>query len=199
LNTSSYRTMEKKRCGWCKWNILYKKYHDQEWGVPTFKDKILFEFLLLETFQVGLSWITILKKRNNFKKAFDYFDYNKISKYDFKKEEKLLNDPSIIRNQSKIKASINNSKSFIKIKESKGSFSNYIWDFISGEPIVNSFQKLNEVPAYTVLSEKISTDLKQKGFRFVGPTVVYSFMQATGMVNDHLESCFRHSEVILKR
>ncbi len=159
----------------------------------------MFEFLLLETFQVGLSWITILKKRNNFKKAFDYFDYNKISKYDFKKEEKLLNDPSIIRNQSKIKASINNSKSFIKIKESKGSFSNYIWDFISGEPIVNSFQKLNEVPAYTVLSEKISTDLKQKGFRFVGPTVVYSFMQATGMVNDHLESCFRHSEVILKR
>ncbi|MFL2601026.1 MAG: DNA-3-methyladenine glycosylase I [Flavobacteriaceae bacterium] len=191
--------MKEKRCDWCKGNTLYKKYHDQEWGVPTFKDKILFEFLLLETFQVGLSWVTILKKRNNFKKAFDNFDYNKISRYDFKKEEKLLNDRSIIRNQSKIKASINNSKSFIKIKESKGSFSNYIWDFISGEPIVNSFQKLNEIPAYTVLSEKISTDLKHKGFRFVGPTVVYSFMQATGMVNDHLESCFRHSEVILKR
>ena len=191
--------MKEKRCGWCKGNTLYKKYHDQEWGVPTFKDKILFEFLLLETFQVGLSWVTILKKRNNFKKAFDNFDYNKISRYDFKKEEKLLNDRSIIRNQSKIKASINNSKSFIKIKESQGSFSNYIWDFISGEPIVNSFQKLNEIPAYTVLSEKISTDLKHKGFRFVGPTVVYSFMQATGMVNDHLESCFRHSEVILKR
>ena len=191
--------MEKKRCGWCEGNALYTKYHDQEWGVPTFNDRILFEFLILETFQVGLSWITILKKRNNFKKSFDYFDYNKISKYDFNKEEKLINDTSIIRNKSKIKASINNSKSFIKIKESMGSFSNYIWDFISGEPIINSFQKLNEIPAYTVLSEKISKDLKQKGFRFVGPTVVYSYMQATGMVNDHLESCFRHSEVILKR
>ena len=191
--------MKKKRCGWCEGNALYTKYHDQEWGVPTFNDKILFEFLILETFQVGLSWITILKKRNNFKKSFDYFDYNKISKYDFKKEEKLLNDTSIIRNKSKIKASINNSKSFIKIKESMGSFSNYIWDFISGEPIINSFQKLNEIPAYTVLSEKISKDLKQKGFKFVGPTVVYSYMQAIGMVNDHLESCFRHSEVILKR
>jgi len=191
--------MGKKRCGWCEGNTLYTKYHDKEWGVPTFNDKILFEFLILETFQVGLSWITILKKRNNFKKSFDYFDYNKISKYDLKKEEKLLNDTSIIRNQSKIKASINNSKSFIKIKESMGSFSNYIWDFISGEPILNNFQKLNEVPAYTVLSEKISKDLKQKGFSFVGPTVVYSYMQAIGMVNDHLESCFRHSEVILKR
>ena len=191
--------MEKKRCGWCEGNALYTKYHDQEWGVPTFNDKILFEFLILETFQVGLSWITILKKRNNFKKSFDYFDYNKISKYDLNKEEKLLNDTSIIRNQSKIKASINNSKSFIKIKESMGSFSNYIWDFISGEPIINSFQKLNEIPAYTVLSEKISKDLKQKGFSFVGPTVVYSYMQAIGMVNDHLESCFRYSEVILKR
>ena len=191
--------MEKKRCGWCEGNALYTKYHDHEWGVPTFSDKILFEFLILETFQVGLSWITILKKRNNFKKSFDYFDYNKISKYDLNKEEKLLNDTSIIRNQSKIKASINNSKSFIKIKESMGSFSNYIWDFISGEPIINSFQKLNEIPAHTVLSEKISKDLKQKGFKFVGPTVVYSYMQAIGMVNDHLESCFRHSEVILKR
>ena len=191
--------MGKKRCGWCEGNALYTKYHDQEWGVPTFNDKILFEFLILETFQVGLSWITILKKRNNFKKSFDYFDYNKISKYDMNKEEKLLNDTSIIRNQSKIKASINNSKSFIKIKESMGSFSNYIWDFISGEPIINSFQTLNEIPAYTVLSEKISKDLKQKGFKFIGPTVVYSYMQAIGMVNDHLESCFRHSEVILKR
>ena len=191
--------MGKKRCGWCEGNALYTKYHDHEWGVPTFSDKILFEFLILETFQVGLSWITILKKRNNFKKSFDYFDYNKISKYDMNKEEKLLNDTSIIRNQSKIKASINNSKSFIKIKESMGSFSNYIWDFISGEPIINSFQKLNEIPAYTVLSEKISKDLKQKGFKFIGPTVVYSYMQAIGMVNDHLESCFRHSEVILKR
>ena len=191
--------MGKKRCGWCEGNALYTKYHDHEWGVPTFSDKILFEFLILETFQVGLSWITILKKRNNFKKSFDYFDYNKISKYDLNKEEKLLNDTSIIRNQSKIKASINNSKSFIKIKESMGSFSNYIWDFISGEPIINSFQKLNEIPAHTVLSEKISKDLKQKGFKFVGPTVVYSYMQAIGMVNDHLESCFRHSEVILKR
>ncbi len=191
--------MGKKRCGWCEGNALYTKYHDHEWGVPTFSDKILFEFLILETFQVGLSWITILKKRNNFKKSFDYFDYNKISKYDMNKEEKLLNDTSIIRNQSKIKASINNSKSFIKIKESMGSFSNYIWGFISGEPIINSFQKLNEIPAYTVLSEKISKDLKQKGFKFIGPTVVYSYMQAIGMVNDHLESCFRHSEVILKR
>ena len=191
--------MEKKRCGWCEGNALYTKYHDHEWGVPTFSDKILFEFLILETFQVGLSWITILKKRNNFKKSFDYFDYNKISKYDLKKEEKLLNDTSIIRNQSKIKASINNSKSFIKIKESMGSFSNYIWDFISGKPIINSFQKLNEIPAYTDLSQKISKDLKQKGFSFVGPTVVYSYMQAIGMVNDHLESCFRYSEVILKR
>jgi len=191
--------MQKKRCGWCAGDLLYEQYHDQEWGVPIFDDQLLFEFLTLETFQAGLSWITILRKRQNFKKAFDNFDCHKIAAYSDKKEEDLLSNAGIIRNRLKINAAIKNARTFIEIQKTNGSFANYIWDFVSGQPVVNHFKTSEDVPVFTPLAERISKDLKQKGFRFVGPTVVYSHMQATGMVNDHLINCFRHSEIELKR
>jgi len=178
--------MQKNRCGWCLGNALYEKYHDQEWGVPIFEDRLLFEFLVLETFQAGLSWITVLKKREYFRKAFDHFDYSKIATYGVHKEDDLLSNPGIIRNRLKIAATIHNAKAFMEIQKERGSFSNYIWDFVSGKPLINHYKKLEEIPAFTPLAEKISKDLKQRGFKFVGPTVVYAHMQATGMVNDHL-------------
>ena len=191
--------MQKNRCGWCLGNALYEKYHDQEWGVPIFEDRLLFEFLVLETFQAGLSWITVLKKRECFRKAFDHFDYSKIAAYGVHKEHDLLSNPGIIRNRLKIAATIHNAKAFMEIQKERGSFSNYIWDFVSGKPLINHYKKLEEIPAFTPLAEKISKDLKQRGFKFVGPTVVYAHMQATGMVNDHLTACFRHSQVGLER
>jgi len=191
--------MQKNRCGWCLGNALYEKYHDQEWGVPIFEDRLLFEFLVLETFQAGLSWITVLKKREYFRKAFDHFDYSKIATYGDHKEDDLLSNPGIIRNRLKIAATIHNAKAFMEIQKERGSFSNYIWDFVSGKPLINHYKKLEEIPAFTPLAEKISKDLKQRGFKFVGPTVVYAHMQATGMVNDHLTACFRHSQVGLER
>ncbi|MDA7807971.1 DNA-3-methyladenine glycosylase I [Flavobacteriaceae bacterium] len=191
--------MQKNRCGWCLGNALYEKYHDQEWGVPIFEDRLLFEFLVLETFQAGLSWITVLKKREYFRKAFDHFDYSKIATYGVHKEDDLLSKPGIIRNRLKIAATIHNAKAFMEIQKERGSFSNYIWDFVSGKPLINHYKKLEEIPAFTPLAEKISKDLKQRGFKFVGPTVVYAHMQATGMVNDHLTACFRHSQVGLER
>ena len=191
--------MQKNRCGWCLGNALYEKYHDQEWGVPIFEDRLLFEFLVLETFQAGLSWITVLKKREYFRKAFDHFDYSKIATYGVHKEDDLLSNPGIIRNRLKIAATIHNAKAFMEIQKERGSFSNYIWDFVSGKPLINHYKKLEEIPAFTPLAEKISKDLKQRGFKFVGPTVVYAHMQATGMVNDHLIACFRHSQVGLER
>ncbi len=191
--------MQKNRCGWCLGNAIYEKYHDQEWGVPIFEDRLLFEFLVLETFQAGLSWITVLKKREYFIKAFDHFDYSKIATYGVHKEDDLLSNPGIIRNRLKIAATIHNAKAFMEIQKERGSFSNYIWDFVSGKPLINHYKKLEEIPAFTPLAEKISKDLKQRGFKFVGPTVVYAHMQATGMVNDHLTACFRHSQVGLER
>ena len=191
--------MQKNRCGWCLGNALYEKYHDQEWGVPIFEDRLLFEFLVLETFQAGLSWITVLKKREYFRKAFDHFDYSTIATYGVHKEDDLLSNPGIIRNRLKIAATIHNAKAFMEIQKERGSFSNYIWDFVSGKPLINHYKKLEEIPAFTPLAEKISKDLKQRGFKFVGPTVVYAHMQATGMVNDHLTACFRHSQVGLER
>jgi len=187
--------MEKHRCGWCKGDALYESYHDLEWGVPIKDDAKLFEFLILETFQAGLSWITILRKRENFRKAFDQFDYNKIIQYDEQKIASLLQDEGIIRNKLKIRATISNALSFIKIQEEFGSFSAYIWGFIAGKPIKNAVHNYKKAPANTELSDTISKDLKKRGFKFVGSTVVYAHMQATGMVNDHEINCYRYDEV----
>lgn len=187
--------MNKQRCGWCIGDPIYEAYHDNEWGVPVKDDATLFEFLTLETFQAGLSWITVLKKRENFRKAFDQFNYKKIAKYNQQKEELLRNDAGIIRNKLKIKAAITNAKAFIEIQKEFGSFSKYIWNFVNDTPIKNALSNYKEGPANTPLSDGISKDLKQRGFKFVGSTVVYAHMQATGMVNDHETSCFRYSEV----
>lgn len=187
--------MEKQRCAWCGEDPLYVAYHDTEWGVPVYDDATLFEFLTLETFQAGLSWITVLRKRENFRKAFDGFDYKKIAKYDQKKIETLLQNEGIIRNKLKVKAAITNALAFMEIQKEFGSFSNYIWGFVNGTPIKNTLKSLSEAPANTALSDAISKDLKKRGFKFVGSTVVYAHMQATGMVNDHLVSCFRYHEV----
>ena len=187
--------MEKTRCAWCGTDPLYIAYHDTEWGVPVKDDKLLFEFLILETFQAGLSWITILRKRENFRKAFDNFDYKKIALYDEEKISELLSDAGIIRNKLKIRASITNALAFQQIQKEFGSFSNYIWSFVNNNPIKNSWKSLNELPAKTDLSDKISKDLKKRGFKFVGSTVIYAHMQATGMVNDHIVDCFRYNKV----
>lgn len=187
-------TMEKNRCEWCTEDEIYIKYHDEEWGVPVFDDKKLFEMLILEGAQAGLNWLTILKKRENYRKAFDNFDVVKVAKYDSKKFEELINNPKIIRNRLKIKSAIKNAQVFIYIKQEFGSFSKYIWDFVDGKPIKNNFKNLNEVPTSTPLSEKISKDLKKRGMTFVGPVIIYSFMQAIGMVDDHTINCFKYDE-----
>lgn len=187
--------MKKTRCAWCGDDPLYVAYHDKEWGVPVYDDQTLFEFLTLETFQAGLSWITILRKRENFRKAFDQFDYKKIANYSDDKIESLLQDAGIIRNKLKVRSAVTNAQHFIEIQEEFGSFSTYIWDFVDGKPIKNNFKTLSDFPANTPLSDKISKDLKKRGFKFVGTTVIYAHMQATGMVNDHIENCFRYNEV----
>jgi len=184
---------EKNRCQWCVGIALYEKYHDEEWGVPVYVDQILFEFFILETFQAGLSWITILKKREHFRLAFDYFDYLKVALYSENKIQELMLNPGIIRNQLKIRSAVSNALSFIKIQEEFGSFSNYIWAFTDNKPIVNNPNTIKEVPATTALSDKISKDLKKRGFKFVGSTVVYAYMQATGMVDDHVADCWKRN------
>jgi DNA-3-methyladenine glycosylase I len=183
----------KTRCGWCLSSDLYKEYHDKEWGVPVYDDQELFEFLILETFQAGLSWITILNKRENFRKAFDNFNYLKIASYSEKKIEDLLLDAGIIRNKLKVRSAVSNAQAFIKIQEEFGSFSNYIWKFTDGKPIINNPKTLKDVPATTPLSDAISKDLKKRGFKFVGSTVIYAHMQATGMVDDHVENCWKRN------
>lgn len=187
--------MEKYRCGWCKGDALYECYHDIEWGVPVKDDDTLFEFLILETFQAGLSWITILKKRENFRMAFDHFDYRKIALYDQDKIDNLLQDPGIIRNKLKVHSAVTNAQAFIRIQEEFGSFSTYIWGFVDGKPIKNTVKNYKEAPPTTALSDAISKDLKKRGFKFVGSTVMYAHMQATGMVNDHEVDCFRYVEL----
>lgn len=187
--------MEPIRCAWCEGDPLYEAYHDKEWGVPVRDDPTLFEFLILETFQAGLSWITILRKRENFRRAFDAFDYRKIAAYSEKKVQELLQDSGIIRNQLKIRATISNAQAFMAVQEEFGSFSDYIWAFVNGTPIKNTWKELKDCPATTPLSDQISKDLKKRGFKFVGSTVVYAHMQATGMVNDHMTNCFRYHEV----
>lgn len=182
-----------KRCTWCEGDELYEKYHDEEWGRPVYDDKTLFEFLLLETFQAGLSWITILRKRENFRQAFDHFDYHKISNYNEEKIQELLCNSGIIRNKLKVKSAVTNAQAFIKVQKEFGSFSKYIWGFINNEPIINYWKDSKEVPATTLLSDKISKDLKRREFSFVGSTVVYAHMQATGMVNDHFVDCWKRN------
>lgn len=180
----------KIRCAWCEKDDLYRDYHDNEWGKPVYDDDLLFEFLILETFQAGLSWYTILSKRENFRKAFHGFDYKKIAQYNEEKVQELLLDAGIIRNKLKVRATISNAISFMKVQEEFGSFSKYIWNFTGGKPIENNRKSLKEVPSTTPLSDEISKDLKKRGFKFVGSTVVYAHMQATGMVNDHVEDCW---------
>jgi DNA-3-methyladenine glycosylase I len=180
----------KQRCGWCNSSEVYQNYHDEEWGKPVYDDATLFEFLLLETFQAGLSWITILNKRDNFRKAFDDFDYKKIAQYSDDKIQELLQDAGIIRNKLKVYSAVTNAQNFIKIQEEFGSFSTYIWAFVDHKPIDNFPKSLKDVPATSALSDAISKDLKKRGFKFVGSTVIYAHMQATGMVNDHVENCW---------
>lgn len=186
---------EKHKCGWCLGDVLYEAYHDQEWGVPVYDDATIFEFLILETFQAGLSWITILRKRENFRTAFDNFDYKKIATYNQEKIDILLQDAGIIRNKLKINATVTNAQMFIKIQQEFGSFSKYIWGFVDSKPIKNKLKNYKEAMATTAISDALSKDLKKRGFKFVGSTVMYAHMQATGMVNDHEIGCFRYAEV----
>lgn len=184
-----------KRCPWCFDKELYVKYHDEEWGVPTFDDQKQFEFLVLESAQAGLSWFTILKKRENFRKAYNNFNAEKVANYNKKKIEELIQNQGIIRNRQKIEASVNNAKKFLDLQEEFGSFCNYIWDFVDGKPIVNNWKNLSDIPAKTELSDLITKELKGRGFKFLGSTIIYAHMQAVGIVNDHLVDCFRYKEV----
>lgn len=182
--------MSKKRCAWCEKDDLYRNYHDTEWGKPVYDDATIFEFLILETFQAGLSWYTVLAKRENFRKAFKQFDVKKVAQFTDAQIQVLCEDTGIIRNKLKIKAAVTNAQAFMNIQKEFGSFSNYIWGFVDGKPIDNRPKTLKDVPATTEVSDQLSKDLKKRGFKFVGSTVVYAHMQATGMVNDHVEDCW---------
>jgi DNA-3-methyladenine glycosylase I len=183
------------RCPWPKQDPLYLAYHDEEWGVPEFDDRALYEKLVLDGFQAGLSWITILRKRENFRRAFDGFEPEKIARYQKRKIESLMKDAGIVRNRAKIEGAVSSARAWIEIMEKGPGFSTLLWDYLDGKPKLNKFRTTRQVPAETALSEKISKDLVTRGFKFVGPTIVYAFMQAVGMVNDHLVSCHRYSAV----
>jgi DNA-3-methyladenine glycosylase I len=180
-----------KRCDWSTSEEIYVKYHDEEWGVPVCDDRLLFEMLTLEGAQAGLSWITILKKRENYKVAFDNFDVEKIAKYDETKVQTLLENKGIVRNKLKIKSTITNAKAFIEIQKEFGSFSKFLWEYVNNQPIINNWTNTNELPAKTDLSDKISKDLKKRGFKFVGSTIIYAYLQGVGLVNDHIDSCYK--------
>ena len=184
-----------ERCGWETKNELLQQYHDTEWGVPLHDDNKLFEFIVLEGFQAGLSWQIVLNKREAFRKAFDFFEPKIVAAYDERKIEKLLQDKAIIRNKLKINGCINNAHRFLQVQKEFGSFDKYIWAFVDNKPIINSFTSLDDIPAKTPLSDSISADMKNRGFKFVGSTVIYAHMQAMGMVNDHLVSCFRYDQI----
>ncbi len=189
--------MEKNRCFWCpRDSALYIEYHDNQWGVPVHDDRLLFEMLSLEGMQAGLSWLSILKKRENFSRAFDGFEIRKVAEYGPRKVEELLADPGIVRNRLKIESIIKNSRAALRIAEEFGSLDSYIWDWVGGRPIDNGYSHASEVPASTDLSTRLSKDLKKRGMNFVGPVIIYSFMQAVGMVNDHETGCFRHQEIV---
>ncbi|HYW95821.1 MAG TPA: DNA-3-methyladenine glycosylase I [Bacteroidales bacterium] len=187
--------MTLNRCAWCGDDPLYISYHDHEWGVPVHDETKHFEFLLLESAQAGLSWITILRKRENYRLAFDGFDPEKIARYDDAKIADLLQNPGIIRNKRKIASAINNAQKFLDVRHEFGSFDQFIWQYVDGRPIVNHFSELSDIPVTTALSDTISRDLKNRGFNFVGSTIIYAHLQAIGIVNDHLISCFRHAEL----
>ncbi len=189
------KSSDRKRCGWVGTDPLYLEYHDREWGVPLRDDAQLFEMIILEGAQAGLSWITVLKKRENYRRAFDQFDASKIARYDGRKKRALLNDAGIIRNRLKIDATIGNARAFLDIVNEFGSFSDYLWDFVDGRPVVNRWRKVSEVPVSTKNSDALSKALKKRGFKVVGTTICYSFMQAVGMVNDHTRDCFRYPQV----
>ncbi len=184
------------RCPWPTDDPLMIKYHDKEWGVPLHNDRKLFEFLVLEGFQAGLSWRTILYKRENFRKAFDNFDFNKVAKYDKRKINSLLKDEGIIRNKLKIEGAVANAKAYLQVRKEFGTFDKYIWGFVDGKSVKNNFKSIKELPAKTILSDIISADLKKRGFKFVGSTIIYAHMQATGMVNDHTLDCFRYDQLV---
>lgn len=186
----------KNRCSWCENTFdAYIRYHDEEWGVPVHDDKTQFEFLILESAQAGLSWSTILKKREGYRQAFAGFDFEKVARFDESKVQQLLQNNDIVRNELKIRSAINNAQQFIKVKKEFDSFDKYIWSFVNGSPIQNNRTSLSEIPATNEISDKLSKDLKKRGFKFIGSTIMYAHMQATGMVNDHVRSCFRYQEV----
>ena len=186
---------KRKRCGWCGDDPLYIDYHDNEWGTPLHDERLLFEFLCLEGAQAGLSWITILKKRENYRKAFDNFSAEKIAGYSDRRIQKLLQDPGIVRNRLKVNGFVKNARAYMEMREQDLTLDGYFWDFVDGTPLQNRFRSMSKVPANTPLSDRISKDLKKRGFTFVGSTIVYAFMQAAGMVNDHIVSCYRHREL----
>jgi len=190
---------EKSRCGWAGSDPIYVGYHDEEWGVPIYDDRQLFEFLVLEGAQAGLSWITILKKRDAYRKAFDRFDPEKVARYDARRIAKLMADAGIVRNRLKIQSAVKNARAFLQVQEEFGSFSDYQWRFVEGRPLVNRFRSMKEIPPRTPISDAFSKDLKKRGFKFVGSTIIYAHMQAVGMVNDHVLDCFRHGKVGRRR
>lgn len=187
-----------KRCSWCGDDPLYQQYHDDEWGDPVYDDQTLFEFLILEGAQAGLAWITILRKRDGYRKAFADFDVNKVARFTDKKLDKLLEDPGIIRNRLKVYSARSNAKAFIEVQKEFGSFSDYLWGYVDGKPIVNRWKSLKTVPANTPLSDTISKDLKKRGFKFVGSTIIYAYMQSLGMVNDHTTDCYKYPGIKAK-
>lgn len=183
------------RCPWCGTDELYVRYHDEEWGVPVHDDKKHFEFLVLESAQAGLSWLTVLRKRENYREAYDGFDVEKVARYDEIKINELLQNSGIIRNRRKIEASINNARQFIKVQQEFGSFDKYIWSFVDYKPVVNCWENIQQLPARSELSDRVSKDLQSRGFKFLGSTIIYAHLQATGLINDHLVSCFRYNEI----
>ncbi len=183
------------RCSWCGTDELYCAYHDTEWGVPVYDDRTLFEFLLLEGAQAGLSWITILRKRDAYRRAFAEFDPEKVARFNQRKVEALLQDAGIVRNRLKVEAAIKNARAFLAVQEERGSFAQYQWDFVDGTPIVGNYRSTKQIPARTEVSDRFSKDLKRRGFSFVGSTIIYAHMQAVGMVNDHIAECFRQKQV----
>jgi DNA-3-methyladenine glycosylase I len=189
------KSIPETRCAWAGDDPLYHRYHDNEWGVPIHNDKKLFEFLVLEGMQAGLSWITVLKKRQAFREAFDGFDFNAVAEYKQGKINSLLKNPCIIRNRMKVNSAVTNARAFLKVRNEFGKFNSYIWSFVDDKPIQNSWESIKELPAKTQISEEISRDLKKRGFSFVGPTIVYAYMQAIGMVNDHTKDCFRYRKI----
>jgi DNA-3-methyladenine glycosylase I len=188
-------TAELPRCEWCLGHDIYVHYHDTEWGVPAYDDRTQFEFLTLEAAQAGLSWLTVLKKRNRYREVFANFDAAEVARYDQSKIEELLQDAGIIRNRLKVEAAVNNAARFLEVQQEFGTFSKYIWGFVDGQPVINSWDSLKEIPAKTALSDAISKDLKHRGFRFVGSTIIYAHLQATGIVMDHVTSCHRYKSL----